>query len=274
MLLVLCSTVCLLSIGMAGMLVGIGRRKDALLLRQLGWQSDALALVFLCDALALCAPGCLLVAGWTIFATRVRTGSVPPPVIGTLIGVGILAYCGLLVAGSCWRRGGPKLAIQIVSNLAIVFAVFLMAEGYLLMAGFNQVLIVTILGKQVQSVLEGPQLLLEAVIAGAALLTVGFCSTLLLRGRREELQLLARIGWERWHVLLRVMRDCCLPATLSGGIGVLLALGIAAMIAAAMPSSLLLVGLLICSPVLGVLLAGVATIGIAWQEVGRVFSWR
>ena len=70
MLLVLCSLVCLLSIGMAGMLVGIGRRKDALLLRQLGWQSDALALVFLCDALALCAPGCLLVASWTIFATR------------------------------------------------------------------------------------------------------------------------------------------------------------------------------------------------------------
>ena len=142
------------------------------------------------------------------------------------------------------------------------------------MAGFKQTLVVTILGKQVQSVLAGPQLLLGAVIVSAALLTVGFCSTLLLRGRREELQLLARIGWERQHVLLRVMRDYCLPATVSGAIGALLATGLAVMVASASPSLLLVLALLLCSPVLGVLLAGIATLGIAWQEIGRVFSWR
>jgi len=31
---------------------------------------------------------------------------------------------------------------------------------------------------------------------------------------------------------------------------------------------------LICGPVLGVSLAGLATIGIAWQETGRVYRWR
>lgn len=142
------------------------------------------------------------------------------------------------------------------------------------MSGFNQALIVTILGKQVHTVLEGPQLLLLAVIIGAALLTVGFCSTLLLRGRRDEIQLLARIGWERGHVLLRLMRDSCSPAMVSGGIGVLAALGVAALVASALPSSLLLVCLIVCGPLLGVLLAALATIGIAWQETGRVFRWK
>ncbi|HEV2583492.1 MAG TPA: hypothetical protein VGT44_21710, partial [Ktedonobacteraceae bacterium] len=272
-LLVLCSIVCLLSIGMAGVLVGIGRRKNALLLRQLGWQGDALALVFLCDALALCAPGCLLVVGWTIIATKAWPTSVPASIIWTLIGVGALVYCGLLVgSANLWheRFGNGKatrherlegntratarvpwyfprhrqgrgallrfpqstpLIIQGVGNLAIALAVFLIVEGYVLMSGFNQALIVTILGKQVHTVLEGPQLLLLAVIIGAALLTVGFCSTLLLRGRRDEIQLLARIGWERGHVLLRLMRDSCSPAMVSGGIGVLAALGVAALVA-------------------------------------------
>ncbi len=274
MLLALCSLVCLLSIGMAGVLVGIGRRKEALLLSRLGWQSNTLVTVFLCDGLALCLPGCVLAAAWMIVSIVLWAGSVSPPVTWLLMGVGLLVYCGSLVVGSCWGVGGSRRTVQVVSNLAIVLAVFLIAIGYLLMSSFNQALIVTILGRQVRSVLEGPQFLLLAVITGAALLTVGLCSTLFLRGRRDELRLLSLIGWERRNVLLRVMRDCCSPALLSGGIGVLVATGVAALIASVLPSSLILCCLLICGPLLGVSLAGLATIGIAWQETGRVYRWR
>jgi hypothetical protein len=279
MLLVLCSIVCLLSIGMAGVLVGVGRRKNALLLRQLGWQSDALALVFLSDALALCAPGCLLVAGWIIIATKLPSGSLPESVMWILIGVGALLYCILLVGSANFRHETPwpflvvlnsQRTIQMVGNLAIALAIFLIAGGYMLMSGLNQALIVTVLGKQVRSALGGPQLLLLVVIVFAALLTVGFCSTLLLRGRREEIRLLSRIGWERGHVLLRLMRDCCSPAAVSGGVGVLVALVVAALIASTLPSSLL-VCFVVCGPMLGMLLAALATIGIAWQETRRVF---
>ncbi len=273
-LLALCSLVCLLSIGMAGVLVGIGRRREALLLRRLGWQSNALVTVFLCDGLALCIPGCLLAAAWMIVSVLLGAGSVTLPLSGLLVGTGLIVYCISLIGGSCWGVGGSRLAVQVVSNLAIVLAVFLIAIGYLLMSSFDQALIVTILGRQVRSVLEGPQLLLLAVITGAALLTVGLCSTLFLRGRREELRLLSLIGWERRDVLVRVMRDCCSPALLSGGLGVLVAIGVAALIASMLPSSLILCCLLICGPVLGVSLAGLATIGIAWQETGRVYRWR
>lgn len=273
-LLALCSLVCLLSIGMSGVLVGIGRRQEALLLRRLGWQSNALVTVFLCDGLALCLPGCLLVAAWTILSRLLWAGSVSPPVSWLLMGVGLLLYCGSLIGGSCWGMGGSRPTVQVVSNLAITLAVFLIAVGYLLMSSFNQALIVTILGRQVRSVLEGPQLVLLAVITGAALLTVGLCSTLLLRGRREELRLLSLIGWERRNVLLRVMRDCCSPALLSGGIGVLVATGVAVLLASVLPSALILCCLLVCGPLLGVSLAGLATIGSAWQETGRVYRWR
>src|SRR5207302_9163921 len=65
-LLALCSIVCLLAIGAAGALVGVGRRKDALLLRQLGWPAPLSSASFLFDALLLCLPGGLLVVGWLL----------------------------------------------------------------------------------------------------------------------------------------------------------------------------------------------------------------
>ena len=107
-LLALCSIVCLLSIGMAGVLVGIGRRKEALLLRRLGWRSNALVAVFLCDGLALSLPGCLLAAA--LVSIVLWAGSVSPPVTWLLMGVGLLVYCGSLVGGSCLGMGGSRRA--------------------------------------------------------------------------------------------------------------------------------------------------------------------
>ena len=273
-LLALCSVVCLLSIAMAGVLVGVGRRKEALLLHRLGWRSGALVMVFLWDGLALCLPGCLLAASWTIVAAQLWKGSLSSSLTWTLVGVGALACCGALAGSSSRGMGSGKRAVQLVSNLAIALAVFLIGIGYLLVSGFNQALVVTILGRQVRSVLEGPQALLLAVMLGAALLTVGLCSTLLLQGRREEFRLLSMVGWERRKVLLRIMWDCCSPAMVSGGIGVLAAAGVAALIASSLPSPPVLFVLICCGPALGVSLAGIATVGSAWQETGRVFRWK
>ena len=138
------------------------------------------------------------------------------------------------------------------------------------MAGFNSELVVTILGRQVREALEGPQLVLLLVIVGAALLTVALCTRLLLLGRREEIRLLAMVGWERHATLLRMMADSWWPAFLSGMAGMLLALGLATLIAA-LPSLPVVLALLLCGPLVGILLVSLATIGIAWQETGRVY---
>src|SRR5216683_109911 len=92
-LLVLCSIVCLLAIGAAGALVGVGRRKDALLLRQLGWPAHLLNASLLFDALLLCLPGGLLAAGWLGLATGHLASTLSPAVILALLGAGILLYC-------------------------------------------------------------------------------------------------------------------------------------------------------------------------------------
>lgn len=279
MLLALCSIVCLLAIGAAGVLVGSGRRKDALLLRQVGWQRFVLVTVFTFDGLALCGPGCLLAVGWTMVVTRIWAGSLSALVTWVLLGVGVLVYCCSLVAVACsgMRKNAQayraKVTVEIVRGLALSSAAFLIAIGYLLITNFNQELIVTILGRQVHAALEGSQVLLLLVILGAALLSAGFCSKLLLQGRREELQLLAMVGWERRDVMLRIMWGTCSPALVSGEIGVLLASG-GIMLAAGFPSLFTILGLLLCGPLLGMLLASSATIGVAWQEMGRAFRWR
>jgi len=141
------------------------------------------------------------------------------------------------------------------------------------MSSFNSALVVTILGRQVREALEGPQLVLLLVIVGAALLTVALCTRLLLIGRREELRLLSMVGWERRAALLRIMRDSWWPALLSGGAGILLALGLT-MLITALPSLLIVLALLLCGPLLGMLLVSLATLGIAWQETGRLYVWR
>ena len=279
-LLGLCSLVCLLAIGSAGVLVGIGRRKEALLLRQLGWRGYMLAAVFAVDGLALCGPGCLLAIGWTMLTMRIGAGGLSSLVAWALLVVGILVYCCSLVVVACFvqRHSSSsahqaKVVVEFVSGCALTSAVFLIVFGYILISSFNQELVVTVLGRQVHSVLESSQLLLLLIFVNASLLTVGLCTKLLLQRRREELQLLALVGWERRAVMLRVMWGYCSRSLVYGAIGVLLAVA-AAILTAAFPSILLMLVLLVCGPLLGASLAGLATISIAWQEIGRVYRWQ
>ncbi|HEX9131635.1 MAG TPA: hypothetical protein VF844_05035 [Ktedonobacteraceae bacterium] len=280
MLLALCSIVCLLAIGTAGVLVGIGRRKDALLLRQVGWRWYVLVEVFTFDGLALCGPGCIVAIGCTMLGTRIWASSLSPMFMWVLLAMGVLVYGCLLVTAACsghWHSSSPahraKTIVEFVSGLALTSAVFLIAEGYLFMNGYDQELVVTVLGRQVHAALEGSQLLVLLTFVSASLLTVGLCSTLLLHGRRDELQLLVMVGWERRAVMLRIMWGYCSPALVSGAIGVLLAFAVA-MLGDAFPTMFTALGLLICGPLLGAFLTAIATIGLAWHETGRVYRWK
>lgn len=279
-LLALCSIVCLLAIGAAGVLVGIGRRKDALLLRQVGWRWYVLVAVFTFDGLALCGPGCIVAIGWTMLGTRIWASSLSPMFMWVLLAMGVLVYDCLLVTAACSRHrhsSSPahraKKIVEFVSAFALSFAIFLIAEGYMLISGYNQELVVTVLGRQVHAALEGSQLLLLLTFVSASLFAVGLCSKLLLHGRREELQLLVMVGWERRAIMLRILWGYCSPAFVSGAIGVLMAL-IIAMLVGAFPSVFAALALLICGPLLGAFLTSIATTGIAWQETGRVYRWR
>lgn len=280
LLLALCSIVCLLAIGAAGVLVGIDRRNDALLLQQMGWQWYMLVGVFTFDGLALCGPGCLVAIGWVMLGTRLWASSLAPMFLWVLLAAGTLLYCCLLVMVACSGHGHSsspaqraKIIVKCVSGLTLAFAVFLIAGGYLFINGYNHELFVTVLGRQVHAALEGSQLLLLLTFGSASVLTVGLCSKLLLHGRRGELQLLEMIGWERRAVMLRIMWDYCSPALVSGAIGVLLAIAVA-LLAGTFPSMVVAVALLIGGSLLGASLAGIATAGIAWQETGRVNRWR
>ncbi len=303
-LLVLCSLVCLLAIAAAGVLVGIGRRKEALLLQQIGWQKNDLLFAFALDALILCLPGCLLALTWIILATTLQPTTLPPTIVCALLIIGATLYCCTLISSACLkqaksRRGGSGMekggglygrpwwrsrthqlhtrfshAIPIfICSIAMTSATFLIAIECLLFTSFNQVLVVTVLGNQVREALEVPQLALLFLVLLAALLTVGLCTMLLLRGRRQELSLLAMVGWERRAVLLRVMRDSWWSALVSGEAGALLALGVT-IVGGAVPPVMIVVGLLVCGPLLGVALVSLVTLGPAWQETKRVFVWR
>ena len=285
-LLALCSIVCLLAIGAAGALVGVGRRKDALLLRQLGWSAHLSSASFLLDALLLCLPGGLLAVGWLGLATGHLTSTLSPAVVLALLGTGILLYCCTLIGAASFsvRRhsvGRSALTRALRSAYAstiplmfqVVISVLLIAIGYIMFSNFDRALIVTVLGKQVREALEGPQLLLLVVVLAAALLTVGICARLQLQGRREELSLLSMVGWERRAVFLRVMWDSWLAALLSGELGALLAMGIT-MSTVSSPSLLTMLELLLCGPLVGLLLVSLAAVGPAWRETERVFVWK
>ena len=280
-LLVLCSMVCLLAIGTAGVLVGLGRRKEALLLQQIGWQRKLLIFTFALDALILCFPGCLLAITWIKLATALRPGSLSPVVVWALLIGGVLVYCCTLVSSACMGSsfftgrvfGGRGAMPNFVCSLAMTAAIFLIAIEYTLTTNFNQALTLTVLGNQVDEALEVPQVALLLLILVAALLTVGLCTVLLLQGRRQELSLLAMVGWERRKVLLRVMRDSWWSGLVSGEAGALLASGIT-IVGGAMPPLVIVAGLLVSGPLVGVALASLVTIGPTWQETKRMFSWR
>ena len=319
-LLALCSFVCLLAIGAAGVLIGIGRRKEARLLQQVGWSRSLITFILVLDALILCLPGFLLAAAWIIGATILSPASLSPIVMWSFLGGGVIVYCAILTRiaspvqlphlrkpgrdrfiesanlaldaqGDCKSTPLPlrspfmvklhamrnskafhtKVTAPFVCAVAVACAVFLIAIEYLLVAAFNQVLLVTILGKQVREALEGPQLALLLVVIVAALLTVSLCTSLLLRGRRFEFSLLAMVGWERKFVLLRILWASWWPALLSGEVGALLAL-CAIALTAAVPAWWVVSGLIVCGPLVGIVLVSIVTIGLAWQETGRVFA--
>ena len=283
-LLVLCSMVCLLAIGAAGALVGVGRRRDVLLLRQLGWPAHLLNASLLLDALLLCFPGGLLAAGWLALAAGHLASMLSPAVILALLGAGILLYCCTLIGVASFSvrrhhfvRPARVLRSTHASTIPLMFQVFisvlLIAAWYSMFSSFDQALIVTVLGNQVRAALAGPQFLLLLVVLAAALLTVGICARLQLQGRREELHLLSMVGWERRAVFLRVMWDSWLPALFSGGLGALLAISITESTVAA-PALLTMLGLLVCGPLIGLLLVSLAAAGPAWRETGRVFLWK
>ena len=362
-LLVLCAVICLLAIGAAGILIGIGRRNEALLLRQVGWPFPLLTLIFVCDALILALPGSILVSGSIILSARLWPGSLPPALMWGLLGMGVITYGIGLVGMGMGRANGKrtptarsmatrkdsgqarnmaiaqdrmptrgiptsenpprpsphqpfarrgmgrgvrrnvvtplvgvrvglhpfhhiirplraspgafhmKVTAPLVCAIAVATTTFLIAVELLMITHLNQVLVVTILGNQVRAALEGPQMLLVGVVLLTALLTVGLCTTLLLRGRRQEIALLAMVGWERRSVLLRVLRDVGWSAVLSGEVGALLALIVMAL-TSAFPPAWLMISVVIGGPLFGVLLVGIVTTSIAWGELKRVATWR
>ncbi|TMD42976.1 MAG: hypothetical protein E6I93_19865 [Chloroflexi bacterium] len=344
-LLVLCAVICLLAIGAAGILIGIGRRNEALLLRQVGWPFPLLTLILVCDALVLALPGSVLASGWIILSAKLWPGSLPPALMWGLLGMGVITYGIGLVGMGMGRANGKrtptarsmatrkdsgqarnpprpsphqpfarrgmgggvsrnvvtplvgvrvglhpfhhiirplraspgafhmKVTAPLVCAIAVATTTFLIAMGLLMITHLNQVLVVTILGNQVRAALEGPQMLLVGVVLLTALLTVGLCTTLLLRGRRQEIALLAMVGWERRSVLLRVLRDVGWSAVLSGEVGALLALIVMAL-TSAFPPAWLMISVVIGGPLFSVLLVGIVTTSIAWGELKRVATWR
>ena len=133
--------------------------------------------------------------------------------------------------------------------------------------------VVTVLGEQVREVLEAPQIILLLLILLAAQLTVGLCMTLLLEGRRAELSLLSWVGWERPAVIWRLLWDSWRPALFSGEVGVLLAVA-ASSIGGVLPTPFVIGAMFVGGPLVGVLLVSMATMGPAWHETKRVYSWR
>ena len=286
MLLLLCSIVCLLAVGIGGLLVGSGRSKDIVLLQQLGWHRSLLISIVLLDALFLCLPGYLLAAGFIMLAVHIWVSRLASSILWLLLGIGIVVYCCALVAVASIeptkRRRQQRLnrallqgkvIIPLAHMFALAMAIFLIVIEYLLIADFNQVLVVTVLGNQVRTALEASQLLLLLLILAAALLTVALCTTLLVRGRREEIELLSLIGWEHRAVLLRLMWSSWRLALISGEVGVLLALSMMS-IGGAMPSVWVSLSALLVGPLIGMVLTSVAAFGSVWYETKKVFAWK
>ena len=283
MLLLLCAIVCLLAIGLAGILVGITRREDVLLLQQLGWEPRLLVSITFIDALFLCLPGCLVAALLILLIFHSVPTNLPEAVLWGLMGTGVLCYCTSLVVmasieplkktGRSSRNSQVvhgKVTAPLVNASAVIIAVFLIAIEYLVVTSFNQVLMVTVLGKQVREALETSQIALLVCIVLAALMTVILCTILLLRGRREEIALLAMVGWERRDVVRRLLWSSWIPALISGEIGVLLALGVLS-VGGLFPGAWSISGLLLGGPLIGVVLVSLAALGPLWYETQKVF---
>ena len=357
-LFLLCSLICLLATGAAGVLIGIGRRNEACILAQLGWSRPRRTGAYIFDALLLALPGCFLASLLIVLAGRFWPGNVPPLIMWALLACGVTIYgvslvelaCGIPVLSpmlpglssirkktraaqapppiptaspaptiqfdAASRRGGggvdgwwgrlrrprpfrdgwwgrlrrprsrpmrrpllssaafhTRITAPVVCAIAITATVFLIAEEYLMVSGLNRVLVVTVLGEQVRVALQGPQFLLLLLVLLTALLAVGLCTSLLLRGRRQELALLAKVGWERRHVLLRLQRESWWMAALSGLAGALLALGVIE-VAGSLPSFWVVGSVIAGGPLLGMTLASLVVYTLAQQELKSVYLER
>ncbi|HLL79098.1 MAG TPA: FtsX-like permease family protein [Ktedonobacteraceae bacterium] len=302
-LLALCAVLCCLATGAAGALIGIGRRDESRQLGQLGWTRLQRMLVLIVGALMIALPGCLLAALCIALSTRLWPGSLPPLIVWGLLGIALLVFgatlvsMGMAVERRAIRKRRANLPYRQFSRrstgtasrarilapatcaVTITFTVFLIAIEYLLATAFHRELIVTVLGKQVGASLEAPHVLLALLLLLTALMTIGLCVILLLHGRREEIVLLAQIGWEKRDALLRMLCEMALVSALSGEIGVALAL-ILAGFTGALSSSNDFVAIastavvLIGGPLVGLLLVCPLTGGLAWRELERRSIWR
>jgi hypothetical protein len=198
-----------------------------------------------------------------------------------LLAGGVIIYGLSLVEMACGFpvRKGTRAAFHtcvtapLVCAIAITATIFLIAEEYLMVSGLNRELLVTVLGEQVRVALQGPQFLLLLLVLLTALLTVGLCTSLLLRGRRPELALLAKVGWEHRHVLLRLLRESWWMAALSGIAGALLALGVIE-VAASLPPLWEIGSVLAGGPLLGMALASLVVSILARHELKSLYLER
>lgn len=142
-----------------------------------------------------------------------------------------------------------------------------------MVSGLNRELVVTVLGEQVSVALQGSQCLLLLLVLLTALLAIGLCTSLLLRGRRQELALLAKIGWERQHVLRRLLKESWWMAALSGMAGAVLALG-AIGLSGSLPPLWAAGSVIAGGPLLGVALASLIVYTLARQELKSVYLKR
>ena len=302
-LFVLCMLICLLATGAAGILIGIGRRNEARALDQLGWSQALRIGVYVLDALLLALPGCVLASALIVLARRFWPGNVSFSAMWILLAIGVTIYgislvclTGVVSPGrKFWgrshgvtrgrlRRPRPfkcklnsafhtRVTAPLVCGLAITATIFLIAIECLMVSGLNRELVVTVLGNQVRVALAGAQVLLVVLVVLTALLTVALCTSLLLRGRRDELALLAKVGWERRHVLLRLLGESWRTGALSGAAGALLALGVIIM-AGLLPPLLVVGSVLAGGPLLGVLLASLVVYMLARRELSGVYLER
>lgn len=311
LLLAFASLVCLLAFYSAGILVGVGRRKEAIFLSQTGWSSPLLVLIFCFDAFLLSCPGLLLAAGWLLLFAHFNHSAFPLALTWLMLAGGLLAYGLALVFTACrplWekytgQRVGPtrktgsvarwvwnmspqrlrlsrfsasaraSLLITLMMDLALTAAVFLIALAFLLVESLNQSLAVTVLGSQVSTVLAFPHLVLFGVILGAALLTLVLATYLRLWARLDEFHLLASLGWERRHVLWRLLKESGWPGLLCGALGTCLALILLVPGRAFSPWLALLMFFLI-GPLCGLTMTGLVTGTLSWVASRRLYIWR
>ncbi len=303
MLFILCVLICLLATCAAGVLIGTGRRNEARILEQLGWSRSLHIGAYTFDALLLALPGCILASILIVVADKFWPGNVPSQAMWVLLVCGVMIYGVALVGMACgfpvrkkgtraaqapprprrtrlWLKSSTafytRITAPLVRAIAITATIFLIAEEYLMVNGLNRELEVTLLGEQVHVALQGPQFLLLLLVLLTALLAVGLCTDLLLRGRRQELALLAKVGWERRHVMQRLLKESWSMAALSGIAGALLALAVVAFAGSSpsLPSLWAAGSVMAGGPLLGVALASLVVYTLARQELKSIYLER